>query len=62
MSGELAIAAALILPLLICAGIWLVGRIPDLREGVTLVGAGALFFVAVIIALKIGRASCRERV
>ena len=53
MSGEFAIAAALILPLLICAGIWLVGRIPDLREGVTLVGAGVLFFIAVTIALKV---------
>ena len=33
MSGEMAIAAALFLPLLICAGIWLAGsRVPDLRE------------------------------
>ena len=39
MSGEMAIAAALLLPLLICAGIWLAGRVPDLREGVVLATA-----------------------
>lgn len=50
MSGEMAITAALILPLLICAGIWLAGRVPDLREAITLIGAGALFIVAIIIA------------
>jgi len=60
MSGELAIALALILPLLICAGIWLVGRIPDLREGVTLVGAGALFFIAIIIAGKVSAGEAVE--
>ncbi len=60
MSGELAIALALILPLLICAGIWLVGSIPDLREGVTLVGAAGLFFVAIIIAGQVSAGGSPE--
>ncbi len=50
MSGETAILAALILPLLIAAGIFLAGRVPDIREGITLLGAVGLFIVAIIIA------------
>ncbi|MEL7231643.1 MAG: monovalent cation/H+ antiporter subunit D family protein, partial [Pseudomonadota bacterium] len=50
MSGEMAIAAALILPLIITLGIWLVGKVPNLREAVTLIGASVLFSVVIIIA------------
>ena len=49
MSGEILILAALILPLITMAGIYLTGRFPDVREGVTLVGAGALFVVACLL-------------
>ena len=49
MSGEVLILAALILPLVTMAGIYLTGRFPDVREGVTLVGAGALFVVACLL-------------
>ena len=49
MSGEFLILAALILPLVTMAGIYLTGRLPDVREGVTLVGAGALFVVACLL-------------
>lgn len=50
MNADDLILAALGLPLLIALGVWLAGRFPDLREGVTLVGAGALFWIAVQIA------------
>ncbi|MEM1086369.1 MAG: proton-conducting transporter membrane subunit [Pseudomonadota bacterium] len=50
MSGEMAIAAALLLPLVIMLGIWLVGKIPNLREAVTLIGATVLFGVVILIA------------
>ena len=60
MTGEMAIAAALFLPLLICAGIWLAGRIPDLREAVTLIGAGALFIVAIVIASQVAAGQSPE--
>jgi multicomponent Na+:H+ antiporter subunit D len=54
MSGEMLIAAALLLPLIICAGIWLAGRVPDIREGVTLIGAAALFIVVISITMMVG--------
>ncbi|MEL7540781.1 MAG: monovalent cation/H+ antiporter subunit D family protein, partial [Pseudomonadota bacterium] len=60
MSGELAIIAALVLPILICGGIWLAGRVPDIREGVTLVGAAGLFIVAIIIAIKVSAGESPE--
>jgi multicomponent Na+:H+ antiporter subunit D len=53
MSGEMLIIAALVLPLLICAGIWLAGRFPNVRESVTIVGAAGLFIVAIIIAMRV---------
>ncbi|MEO0550053.1 MAG: monovalent cation/H+ antiporter subunit D family protein [Pseudomonadota bacterium] len=53
MTGEWAIIAALGLPLIICAGIYLAGKIPDLREGVTLLGAAALFVTAMVIASQV---------
>ncbi len=49
MSSQMLILLSLGLPLLIAAGIALTGKIPNLREGVTIVGATALF--AVVIAL-----------
>lgn len=55
MNGEMAILATLILPLLICGGIWLAGRIPDLREAVTLIGAAGLFVLALIIASMVAK-------
>jgi len=60
MSGEMLLIAALVLPLLTAAGIYLVGRVPDLREGVTLIGAGALFAVAVLIAIKTANGQAPE--
>lgn len=60
MSGETLILAALGLPLLICFGIWLVGRFPDLREGVTLVGAGGLFAIVIMIASSVSGAQGPE--
>ncbi|MEM1389646.1 MAG: proton-conducting transporter membrane subunit [Pseudomonadota bacterium] len=62
MSGEMAIAAALILPLIITAGIWLCGKIPNLREAVTLIGASVLFGLAVIIAGMVAAGSAPELV
>lgn len=50
MSAELLILAAFILPLLTTLGIWLTGKSPDVREGVTLVGAVLLFIVACLLA------------
>ena len=50
MSGEMAITLALLLPLLTCGGIWLAGKVPDLREAVTLGGAVTLFIVVIILA------------
>ncbi len=50
MSGEMAILLALILPLLTCSGIWLFGKLPDVREAVTLSGAVLLCLVVLIIA------------
>lgn len=52
MSGEMLLVAAMLIPLVTCAGIWLTGKVPDLREAVTLFGAVALFAVAIMIAVK----------
>jgi multicomponent Na+:H+ antiporter subunit D len=48
MDGELLIRLALGIPVLGALGIALTGRVPNLREGVTLATAGALFCVVVI--------------
>ncbi|MEM6534839.1 MAG: proton-conducting transporter membrane subunit [Pseudomonadota bacterium] len=53
MSGDMLITLAMTLPLVIAAGIFLAGRIPDIREGVTLLGATSLFIVAVLIARQV---------
>ncbi|MCA8901287.1 MAG: monovalent cation/H+ antiporter subunit D family protein [Hyphomonas sp.] len=50
MTPDMMIAAALILPLLIAAGIAMMGFSPNLREGVTFIGAGLLFAVVIMLA------------
>jgi len=53
MTPDMLIAAALILPLIIAAGIAAAGKIPNLREGVTIVGSIALFAVVVQLTLLV---------
>lgn len=60
MSGEFAILSALLLPLAICAGIFVTSWLPDLREGVTLIGASTLFFLVIIIAMKLANGAAPE--
>lgn len=43
MSADMVILLVLALPLLTAAAIYILGSVPDLREGATLVGAAALF-------------------
>ncbi|MEO1027660.1 MAG: monovalent cation/H+ antiporter subunit D family protein [Pseudomonadota bacterium] len=47
------ICLALAIPLLTAAGIYFAGKVPNIREGVTLVGAGALFLVVIQLALQV---------
>ncbi|MEL6955634.1 MAG: proton-conducting transporter membrane subunit [Pseudomonadota bacterium] len=58
MSGDTLIFLALGLPLAIAAGIALVGKFPNVREGVTIGGAAALFCVVIMLA---GQVSSGER-
>ena len=53
MNSELLIWAALCLPLLIAIGIAVTGAFSNVREGVTLVGATALFGVVIALAMKV---------
>ena len=53
MSPETLIAAALILPLIIAAGIAAMGWSPNLREGVTFSGAGLLFLVIILLTMHV---------
>ena len=53
MTPDMLIAAALILPLIIAAGIAAAGKIPNLREGVTIVGSIALFAVVVQLTVLV---------
>lgn len=53
MSGGILIQAALIIPLLTAIGIAIFNRVPDLREGVTIVGSMALFLTACLMAAAI---------
>lgn len=62
MSGDMLIYAALGLPLLTAAGIFLTGRIPNLRESVTVVGAAALFGVAILLAMGVANGDPAELV
>ena len=54
MSSQMLIILTLALPLLIAAGIALTGKIPNLREGVTLAGAAALFVVVLTLVARVG--------
>ncbi|MEL6829510.1 MAG: proton-conducting transporter membrane subunit, partial [Pseudomonadota bacterium] len=54
MSETFAIVAALVLPLLIFVGIYLAGRLPNVREAVTLIGAGLLFLVVLQLVGMVG--------
>jgi len=62
MSGDLLIYAALCVPLLTAVGIFLAGRVPNLREGVTVAGATALFLVAIMLAASVGNGNPAELV
>lgn len=53
MTHETLILSILCLPLLIAAGIGIAGRIPNIREAVTLVGAAALFGLVVMLVLQV---------
>ncbi|MEL6919624.1 MAG: proton-conducting transporter membrane subunit [Pseudomonadota bacterium] len=62
MSGEFLIQAALIVPLLTAVGIAVFGKVPNIREGVTIVGASVLFFVSCLIASQTGQGTPPELV
>lgn len=53
MTPDMLIAAALILPLIIAAGIAALGKFPNLREGVTLAGSAALFGIVIQLSLLV---------
>ena len=53
MTPDMLIAAALILPLVIAAGIAAAGKVPNLREGITLVGAVGLFAIVVQLTVLV---------
>ena len=53
MTPEILIAAALILPLVIAAGIAALGKFPNLREGVTIIGSLALFAVVIQLTMMV---------
>ncbi len=50
MSPENLIIAALLIPLAVTVGVFLTGRVPNLREAVTLAGAVALLGVSILLA------------
>ncbi|MEM9668271.1 MAG: proton-conducting transporter membrane subunit [Pseudomonadota bacterium] len=49
MSGETLILAVLTIPLITAFAIFLLDTVPDLREGATLLGAGALFVTTILL-------------
>lgn len=53
MTPQLLIAAALCLPLVVAVGVALFGKVPTLREGVTIAGAVALFAVVIQLAMLV---------
>ncbi|WP_213272704.1 proton-conducting transporter membrane subunit [Hyphomonas sp.] len=53
MTPETLIAAALLLPLLMAAGIAAMGKFPNIREGVTIIGSMALFAVVIQLTLLV---------
>ena len=60
MGGDIAILLALLLPLVICGGIFVAGSLPNVREGVTLLGASLLFVVVVTVAGKLAAGQAPE--
>ena len=50
MSPENLIIAALLIPLAVTVGVFLTGRVPNLREAVTIAGAVALLGVSILLA------------
>ena len=52
MSGAQLVIASLIIPLAAAGSILITGRWPNLREGVTLVGAAALFAIVLAILVR----------
>jgi len=60
MGGDIAILLVLLLPLVICGGIFVAGSLPNVREGVTLLGAGLLFVVVITVAGKLAAGQTPE--
>ncbi|MCI4645834.1 MAG: monovalent cation/H+ antiporter subunit D family protein [Hyphomonadaceae bacterium] len=60
MSSDMLILLSLGLPLLIAAGIALTGKVPNLREGVTLTGATLLFVVVVSLVAQVAQGARPE--
>lgn len=60
MNGETLILLALGLPLLIAIGIAMTGRYPNVRESVTIVGAGLLFGVVIALASQVSEGARPE--
>ncbi|WP_084419642.1 proton-conducting transporter transmembrane domain-containing protein [Henriciella litoralis] len=60
MSGETLIIAAFIIPLVTTVGIFLAGKAPNVREGITLVGAVSLFAVACALAYSVATGNPAE--
>ena len=54
MSNELLISLILILPLLVSGAVLIFNSIPDVREASTLVGAGGLFILCTMLAMRTG--------
>ncbi|MBK8196838.1 MAG: monovalent cation/H+ antiporter subunit D family protein [Acidobacteria bacterium] len=53
MTPDFLIATTLVLPLVIAAGIAALGKFPNLREGVTIIGSVALFAVVIQLTLLV---------
>jgi multicomponent Na+:H+ antiporter subunit D len=60
MGGDIAILLVLLLPLVICGGIFVAGSLPNVREGVTLLGASLLFVVVITVAGKLAAGQTPE--
>ena len=54
MSNELLISLILLVPLLVAGAVLALNSIPDVREAATLVGAGALFILCTVLAIRTG--------
>ncbi len=60
MSGEALILGALIVPILTAVGIYFAGKLPDVREGATLLGAAVLFALACGLAVSVASGAPAE--